>query len=784
MKRKLALLMAFMMAATLVPAQPADAATKNVMNKTVTATSSGTLDTATGVILSMSEDGTTIKGAKPGDYFELHLTGDAVWTYDSKAYTNRHRWDIDDKALYPSELVANPNTLDGTLISGLKNVTVKKLTNSILGVKVNNASDIPAADLNASGRVKEIAVPMLVFFNGTPDGSQKVTIVPKDSEVSATEYTFSNVASDAIKFRVAKKVKISRSANTKAQLIFDEITPDAFNPGEPINLKLPTGFAWDTSATNYDVTNATIKYAKDKDGKDDTRILEVTPSGVTGKLDSIYLNIVIIPDRDAQYGDVDVIVQKNSEVSPTNLVVAEYVDYGVQVKAEKVLNVIAGKDIEGLYKAKLTIEEPATSSLQGNRYMEFRFVDENGKDVNASLQNQETLKLTKKSGDPTVDFKIDFSSISAVSKKTGKGMSYGVSTSRDVKADTFDLYVQKQSERASAKYELEVPFVVASNFEGKLFLKVKGAGAAEQLVQIADVKPPVTFEVKGALPQVKIGLQKQPGQDIAIKETEAAALQDYIRGTSSSYAEYNLELEEKFAKFKSVKHTVEGDLKVKKVEDDNGFIRVQIDRRSTKASTITLSGITATLDRTVPYGEIRVKGNFGAVKANHDLTNNVKTFDYFTTITPVSDEKRITTVFKIGEKAYTEVVRGVKEEKTADVAPFIKNDRTMLPLRYVANAIGAVVNYDPVTRIATFQKFQSVVTLNIDKDMMYVNGSPVKLDSKPVNVEGRVFLPLANIAQAFGLKHGENIIWNADNKTVTILPQDATKEEIEAAKAG
>ena len=123
-----------------------------------------------------------------------------------------------------------------------------------------------------------------------------------------------------------------------------------------------------------------------------------------------------------------------------------------------------------------------------------------------------------------------------------------------------------------------------------------------------------------------------------------------------------------------------------------------------------------------------------------------------------------------------------------DVAPFIKDDRTMLPVRYIAEAIGAEVNYDPKTRIATFQKYQSVVTLNIDKDVMYVNGSPVKLFTKPANVENRIFLPLVNIAQAFGLKQdGQtqgNIIWNKEKRTVTILPQDATAEEYKEAKDG
>ncbi|MGP1488524.1 MAG: stalk domain-containing protein [Peptoanaerobacter stomatis] len=805
MKRKLSLLMAFMMAATLLPAQPAFAASRNSFNKSVSATSDDILDETTGVVLTLAEDSATIKGAKAGDYFELQLSGDAKWTFDSSAW--RRTYEKVDNVIYPTKKGVQPTA--GTHITGLRNVEVRKMTDSILGVKVlgldenNNPDsstlDVPG-DLTSDNHVKQITIPMMVDMNGTPEGAQKVTVVPKNSELSGGEYSFSNVGDTSIRFRVQKKEKISRSGNTKVQLILEEMTQNAFKDGRVISLKLPRGFTWDDKGPKADPfsgpSNATVKT-----NKDDARILDITVTGATGNLDTIYTNIAIIPDRDARFGDVDVVLQGTgaSDVSPSSLVVAEYVDYGVQVKAEKVLNVIAGKDIEGLYKSKITIEEPATSSLQGNRYMTFTFADENGKEVDASLQHGETLKVTRKSGDTNTSLQIDKSSIEAVSKESGKDTSYTANTfAKDKKnssvknpenkmANKFDLYVTNQSEKARTKFELEVPFVVDSGFTGKLFLKVKGAGAEEQLVQIADVKAPVTFEVKGALPQVKIGLQKQDGQDILVKETEAGALQDYIPDVTNDYAEYNLKFEDTNIQtyFKSVAYTLdEGNIGIKKVDKKDKYIYVQVDRRSTKPSAITFKNISVTLDRSVPYGELRLKGNFGVVDERHDLSKTVKKFDYFTTITPVSDEKRITTVFTIGEKSYTEVVRGVKEAKTADVAPFIKDNRTMLPVRYIADAIGAVVNYDPTTRIATFQKYQSVVTMNIDKNVMYVNGSPVQLDAKPTNVEGRIFLPVANIAQAFGLKHGETIIWNADNKTVTILPQDATPEEIKAAKEG
>lgn len=801
MKRKLALLMAFMMTAALVPASHVDAASRNAVNRTASATSSSLIDATSGVALSLAKDNgvASIKGAKVGDYFELHLDGEGRWTYDPKNYnTGTYRWDDDDKMLYPDvNTNVSKSSLNGTAYTGLKGARVKRLSDTILGVWADSSVGSPTV---TGGYIEEITIPMLVFFNGTPNGAQVVRVVPKDSEVTAGEYTYANVESDAIKFRVQKKEKISRSGNTKVQMIFDEVTPSAFGGSKPIQLKLPKGFAWDLSTSGqnkFELTGATVTQGKDSNlyKESDGRIVEITPTNVNGngKLDSVYFNVAVAPDRNAKFGDVDVIVQNNSDVSPSSLVVAEYVDYGVTAKAEKVLNVIAGKDIEGLYRSKITLEEPATSSLQGNRYMTFEFVDEKGKEVKASLQDGETLKLTKKAGDSQTKMLIDPKSIDDYGEKGDRTLQHAVVTSKDKKdnkrANKFDLYVEKQSEKVRAKYELEVPFVVASNFEGKLYLKVKGAGAEEQLVQVADVKPPVTFEVQGPLPQVKIGLQKQKGQDILIKETEAAALQDYEPAGSKNYAKYELTPEENFGmQFDSLDVDVkEGDIMLNTgdpYDHEKQELYIKVDRRSTKASSFLFKNISVTLDRTVPYGPIKLEGHFGVVKGRHNLTNRTKTFDYFTTITPVSDEKRITSVFTIDQKDYSEVVGGVREDKTMDVAPFIKDDRTMLPVRYIANAIGAEVNYDPKTRIATFQKYQSVVTLNIDKNVMYVNGSPVQLYTKPANVENRIFLPLVNIAQAFGLKQGQNIIWNQEKKTVTILPQDASAEEVKAAEAG
>ena len=717
MKRKMSLLMAFMMAATLVPAQQSNAATKNTVTSVVTVESDTNLTSpTTGTSLTITVDngtGTTFQADRP---FQLELGEGAEWLKAIENETNA-------------------------------NYKVEKIGRTLIEVTPLNTP---------TGVVNSIKIPMLVDFDGAPVGAQKVRVIPKESTATAGEYTYAMVGSSQVKVRVDKVEKISRGETKAVSIIFDELTKTAIGSGATVTLRLPANFEWETPDSTNEKRNKTINLTQDD-----------------SKLQTIAESLKIKPNRDARFGPIDVtFTPKNVDLTQSSLVVAEYVDFGTEVKADKVLSVIAGKDESKKYNSLITVEEKVANSILSNRYIDFKFVDEKGKAVDASVQAGLTVTKKNVSGLKSVDVDVEDKG----NKDDGKyAPEFSVKTEND------------SAEGTRGKFQLEVPFVVDAGFTGKLFLQVKGAGVEEQLVQIADVKAPVTFSVANPLPQVKIGLQKQTGSDITIKETEAGALQDSVDGTSDKSVRYTIESTEKNfgLTFKSAKATVvDGDISLDGSGKKDKYLYVDVDRRSTKASTIKFSDITVTLDRTVPYGEIKLDGNFGAVDQRHDLGNTVDTFAYFNTVTPVANDKRITTVFTIDQKGYSEVNANVREDKTAEVAPFIQDNRTMLPVRYVANAIGATVNYDPTTRTATFEKNQVVVSINIDKDVMYVNGSPVKLFTKPANKEGRIFLPVANIAQAFGLKQGETIVWNAENKTVTILPQDATAEEIKLAQEG
>lgn len=110
------------------------------------------------------------------------------------------------------------------------------------------------------------------------------------------------------------------------------------------------------------------------------------------------------------------------------------------------------------------------------------------------------------------------------------------------------------------------------------------------------------------------------------------------------------------------------------------------------------------------------------------------------------------------------------------VAPYIKNDRTMLPLRYVAEAIGAEVRWDKATRTAYFTKDGVTAKIQIDQNKIEMSdGRTFQMDSKPDNIKGRIFVSLTNLSKVFNLTNGntedginQQIEWNRHNKQVSI----------------
>ena len=88
----------------------------------------------------------------------------------------------------------------------------------------------------------------------------------------------------------------------------------------------------------------------------------------------------------------------------------------------------------------------------------------------------------------------------------------------------------------------------------------------------------------------------------------------------------------------------------------------------------------------------------------------------------------------------------------SDVATYIKNSRTYVPIRFIAEELGFDVKWDAKTKKVSMSDGKSTVELTIGSKTMLVNGKKVKLDAPAEIKDQRTFVPLRAIAEAFGKK--------------------------------
>ena len=100
-------------------------------------------------------------------------------------------------------------------------------------------------------------------------------------------------------------------------------------------------------------------------------------------------------------------------------------------------------------------------------------------------------------------------------------------------------------------------------------------------------------------------------------------------------------------------------------------------------------------------------------------------------------------------------VNGVVYEK--DAAPVIRNDRTLVPIRFITESLGGKVDWNGITK---------TVTLTIDgrEIKMTIGKTLEKYGVAPVIIDGRTFVPVRFVADELGAA----VAWDDATKTVTI----------------
>jgi hypothetical protein len=99
-----------------------------------------------------------------------------------------------------------------------------------------------------------------------------------------------------------------------------------------------------------------------------------------------------------------------------------------------------------------------------------------------------------------------------------------------------------------------------------------------------------------------------------------------------------------------------------------------------------------------------------------------------------------------------------------DVPPQIINDRTMLPLRAIFEALAADVSWDAKTQTVTARKDGTTVVMQIGSDIMTVNGAKIPLDVPPQIIGVRTLIPVRAAGEALSAR----VSWDDAAQTVTI----------------
>lgn len=94
----------------------------------------------------------------------------------------------------------------------------------------------------------------------------------------------------------------------------------------------------------------------------------------------------------------------------------------------------------------------------------------------------------------------------------------------------------------------------------------------------------------------------------------------------------------------------------------------------------------------------------------------------------------------------------------------LRNNRVMVPLRGIFEALGASVQWNEAARTVSATKDSTTVILTIGRSIADVNGRAVELDTSAQIINGATMVPLRFVSEALGA----SVQWNARTSTVTI----------------
>lgn len=169
--------------------------------------------------------------------------------------------------------------------------------------------------------------------------------------------------------------------------------------------------------------------------------------------------------------------------------------------------------------------------------------------------------------------------------------------------------------------------------------------------------------------------------------------------------------------------------------DETGLIQML---QTTKDISVTIDGLAT--DSTHSY--IVQPISYVEVADNVSYENSVE----------VTCGQQSNTVIKLQIDNPTMTVNGETKNIDDDsTTPIIINDRTLMPVRAIIENLGGTVEWNANTRTAVLTMNGNKIQLDIGNETAYLNGEEKNLDTAPIIVNDRTMFPIRFIAESFGL---------------------------------
>ncbi len=550
----------------------------------------------------------------------------------------------------------------------------------------------------------------------------------------------------------------SEEGNVKIRVTEDVYR--TFNASDVLTLSLPRGFEWN-EALNWDVQPVYGAGLKTEDIRVsvDGRNLDITFS-ITASRSSIELQLgdarelaiqVADPSR-AEKGDVFAEIKGDYDTIPGDKIkIGFYGDYEYTITPEKAKTVYAGRVKQDI--ANISLEEKVSGKFILGRSVIFLLPD---------WAKWGDLPTRVSDGEVELELRLFYG-------RDGREAVYRVVEAGD--ADPRELEFE----------DMEIVLAPNAPVGEDVVVSIAGSAGVRGKPVVATVAAPAEVVVEpGADNVIGIGRSNQNVGTITITETEAGMFKE------GSTIQLMLDQGVYWTPGINVRVT-RGDINLgSPTGAGTQLLSIRVDSESEVTSTIRITGSVTTL-RTIPEGSTLVRLRGPAVLETQDMgaladqwgaaedgwfqidgKDLVRSYNVWPDQTnavvrvlasvgvaapPIEDPKTDTIMMWIGSTTYS--INGMEGEM--DVAPFIENDRTFVPVRFITEALGAAADWGPqdaLTAWVTLTRSDMSVTLTIGSNIILVTDGgmtyTVKSDAAAQIVNDRTFLPARAVGEIFG----------------------------------